>query len=145
MRKGPTIEDGTDTTIQENKRLIMRLIEEVWNNNNTELLDELLDPAYFDYTYVPGNREGFERTLALMQEAFPGHKTTIEEIVCEGDTVAICQTLSGTHTSAFRGMAARGKQFEVGGYRFYRVVNGLIVSHRGLIDLPSLLQQIEGK
>ncbi|MEO5954038.1 MAG: ester cyclase [Chloroflexia bacterium] len=142
MRNESMLENGTDMSVEKNKRIVMRLIDEVWNKNNLQVLDELLDPTYFDYSYVPGNREGFERTLAVMQEAFPGHRTTIEEIVGEGDTIAVCQTLSGTHGGTFRGMSASGKQFEVGGYRFYRVVNGKIVSHRGLIDLPSLLEQL---
>ncbi len=131
-----------DPTVEENKTLIMRLIEEVWNNYNIQALDYLLDPTYYDYSYTPSNREGFERTLVAMQQAFPGHRTTIEKIVGEGDTVAVCQTLSGTHTGSFRGIPASGKQIEVGGYRFFNVVNGRIVSHRALLDLPSLLQQI---
>ncbi len=129
-------------TVEENKALIARLIDEVWNNNDVQALDDLLDPGYYDYSYTPGNRDGFERTLAAMHEAFPGHQTTIEEIVGEGDTVAVCQTLRGTHAGSFRGIPASGKQIEIGGYRFFRITNGKIVSHRGLVDLPSLLSQI---
>jgi len=80
-----------------------------------------------------------------MQTAFPGHETTIEEIVGEGDTVAICLTLRGTHAGPFRGLPALGKPFAIGGYRFYKISNGKITSHRGLLDLPSLLQQIGTK
>ncbi len=78
----------------------------------------------------------------MMQEAFPDHKTIIEELVGEGDTIAICQTLRGTHIAPFRGFPASGKQIEIGGYRFFNVREGKIISHRGLIDLPALLQQI---
>lgn len=127
---------------EENKALVVRLIEEVWNKHNTQALDDLLDPAYYDYGYTPRNREGFELTLAVMQQAFPGHQTTIEEIVGEGDTVAVCQTLRGKHTGPFRNIPASGKQIEIGGYRFFKIANGKIISHRGLLDLPSLLQQI---
>lgn len=125
-----------------NKDVITRFITEIWNGNHLDALDTFLDPAYYDYTYEPRNREGLERALLLMQAAFPGHETLIEEIVGEGDTVAVCLTLRGTHTGPFRGLPASGKSFAIGGYRFYKVNNGKIVSHRGLIDLPSLLQQI---
>jgi steroid delta-isomerase-like uncharacterized protein len=77
-----------------------------------------------------------------MQTAFPGHETVIEEIVGEGDTVAAWLTLRGTHAGSFRGLSASGKPFAIGGYRFYKLSNGKITSHRGLIDLPGLLQQI---
>ena len=77
-----------------------------------------------------------------MQVAFPGHETIIEEIVGEGDTVAVCLTLRGTHSGPFRGLPASGRRFEIGGYRFYKIRDGKIASHRALLDLPGLLQQI---
>lgn len=126
-----------------NKEVITRFITEVWNKNNLAVLDELIDPAYYDYSYQPRNREGLERMLTMMQAVYPRHETIIEEIVAEGDTVAVCQTLRGKHTGLpFRGIPASGKEIEVGGYRFFAVKDGKITSHRGLIDLPSLLQQI---
>ncbi len=125
-----------------NTEMITRFITEVWNENRLDALDTFLDPAYYDYSYEPGNREGLEGALQLMQTAFPDHETIIEEIVGEGDTVGVCLTLRGTHTGPFRGVPASGKAFEIGGYRFYKINDGKITSHRGLIDLPSLLQQI---
>ena len=125
-----------------NKDVITRFIAEIWNGNNLNALDDLIDPTYYDYSYQPNNREGLERTLLMMQTAFPGHKTIIEEIVSEGDTVAVCQTLRGTHSGPFRGSLATGKYIEIGGYRFFKVKDGKIISHRALLDLPSLLQQI---
>ncbi|GHO45569.1 ester cyclase [Ktedonospora formicarum] len=126
-----------------NKDVITRFMAEVWNRNNLDVLDELLDPEYFDYTYEPRNREGLENALAFMNAAYPGHETSIEEVVEEGDMVAVCQTLRGTHSGiAVHGIPASGKSIEIGGYRFFKIVDGKIVSHRGLIDLPSMLQQI---
>jgi steroid delta-isomerase-like uncharacterized protein len=129
-------------SINANKDMITRFITEVWNGNKLAMLDEFLDPTYYDYTYEPRNREGLERALLLMQAAFPKHETIIEEIAAEDDTVAVCLTLRGMQAGSFRGLPASGKRFEIGGYRFYKVRDGKIISHRGLIDLPSLLQQI---
>ncbi len=128
--------------VNENKDVIIRFITEVWNGNNLAVLDDLIDRAYYDYSYQPSNREGLERTLQMMQTAFPGHETIIEEIVGEGETVAVCQTLRGTHTGQFRGLPVSGKHIEIGGYRFFQLRDGKIISHRALLDLPSLLQQI---
>lgn len=125
-----------------NKDVITRFITEIWNGNRLDALDAFLDPAYYDYTYEPRDREGLERALLLMQTAFPGHQTMIEEIVGEGDTVAVCLTLRGTHAGPFRGLPASGKPFAIGGYRFYKISDGKITSHRALLDLPNLLQQI---
>lgn len=126
-----------------NKDVIIRFITEVWNGSNLNRLDDLIDPAYYDYTYEPRNREGLERALMYMNAAYPGHESIIEEIVGEGDTVGVCLTIRGTHAGIpVRGIPASGKPFEIGAYRFFKVRDGKILSHRGLLDLPSLLQQI---
>ncbi|MDQ2902474.1 MAG: ester cyclase [Ktedonobacteraceae bacterium] len=129
-------------SINGNKDVVLRFINEFWNGNNPDVLNEILDPAYYDYSFEPRNREGLERTLAITSAAFPGHETIIQEIVGEGDTVAVCETFRGTHSGPFRGFPASGKHFEVGRYHFFEVKGGKITSQRGLIDLPSLLRQI---
>jgi len=92
-----------------------------FSRNYLDALDTFLDPTYYDYTYEPRNHEELERTLLLVQTAFPGHETLIEEIVGEGDTVAVCLTLRGTRSGPFRGLPASGKPFAIGGHRFYKV------------------------
>lgn len=126
----------------EKKDVVLRFIHEFWNGNNPQVLDEILDPAYYDYSSEPRNRQGLERLLVITNTAFPGHETIVEEMICEGDTVAVCETFRGTHSGPFRGFPASGKAFEVGRYRFFKVTGGKITSHRGLIDLPALLRQI---
>ena len=125
-----------------NKRMVTRYIMEFWNGKNAAVLDELLDPALQEYTYEPRKREGHESMLARMNDAFAGHETIIEEIIAEGDTVAVCQTLRVTQSGPFSGIPNTGKHAEIGGYRFFKLKDGKIVSHRALLDLSALLQQI---
>lgn len=127
---------------EENKALVLRFIEEVWNGRDAAALDHLLAPDYHDYSYEPRNRAGLENALALTTGAFPDHQTIVESIVAEGDAVAVCETFRGTQTGPFRGVPASGKPFAVGRYQFFTVADGAITAHRGLLDLPSLLQQI---
>jgi steroid delta-isomerase-like uncharacterized protein len=129
-------------SINTNKDVVRRFFKEFWNGNNPAVLDEILDPAYYDYSSEPRNREGLERLLTITNTAFPGHETIIEEIVGESDTVAVCETFRGTHAGPFRDFPASGKQFEVGRYHFFKFKDGKITSQRGLVDLPALLQQI---
>src|SRR5258708_14596644 len=72
-----------------NKDVITRFITEIWNGNHLDALAAFLDPAYYDYTYEPRNREGLERALLLMQTAFPGHETIIEAIRSESHPAAV--------------------------------------------------------
>jgi steroid delta-isomerase-like uncharacterized protein len=130
------------TALEANKALVRRFIEEVWNGRDMAALDQLLAPDYYDHSYMPRDRSGLEGALALTGRAFPDHETIIESIVAEGDTVAVCETFRGTHGGDFRGLPASGRQFAVGRYQFFTVAEGRITAHRGLLDLPSLLQQL---
>ncbi len=129
-------------SIETNKMVIKRYIKEVWNENKLAILDEVLDPAFYDYSNELHNREGLEQFLANVNVAFPGHETIIEEIIGEGDTIAVCETFRGTHSGPFRDIPVSDKSFEVGRYRFFQVKDGKITSHRAVIDLPALLRQI---
>src|SRR5260370_35803550 len=115
-----------------NTDVITRFITEIWNGNHLDALDAFLDPAYYDSTYEPRNREGLERALVLMQTAFPGHETMIEEIVGEGDTVAVCLTVRGTHAGPFRGLPGAGKPFAIAGYPLTKVRDGQDTPSTGL-------------
>lgn len=125
-----------------NKALVLRFIEEVWNGRDVAVLDRLLAPEFYSHSYEPRNRAGLEAVLTLTTNAFPDHETVVEAIVAEDDTVATCEIFRGTQTGPFRGLPASGKPFAVGRYQFFTLADGAIIAHRGLLDLPSLLQQI---
>lgn len=129
-------------SVEANTALVTRYIAAVWNGGKRAGLDEFLAPDYYDHSFEPRDRAGLERTLAITDAAFPGHRTIIESIVGEGDTVAVCETFRGVQTGPFRALPASGKPFEVARYRFFTVADGKIASHRGLLDLPALLRQL---
>ena len=45
---------------EEHKAVIRRLIEEFYNEDNQEVLDELVTPDVFNYSAVPEHKRGFE-------------------------------------------------------------------------------------
>ena len=52
-----------------------------------------------------------KRLIKELTAAFPDHHTKIEDLVAEGDRVAVRVTFSGTHEGDFRGMPATGRSF----------------------------------
>jgi len=49
---------------------------------------------------------------------------------------------TGTHTGEFKGVQATGRKVSYGSMTFLRIRDGKIVEHWGLLDMPTLLQQI---
>ena len=84
----------------ENKEAQRRIIDEVINRKNLDLADELfseghrLHPESFGVGRGP---EGMRQAFAGLHEEFPDIRVEIEDILAEGDTVAIRLTFRGTH------------------------------------------------
>ena len=55
---------GVALSIEENKALFRRIIEEVWNESNLGVVDELLSEDFVDHSWPPGvgsSREGLKQ------------------------------------------------------------------------------------
>src|SRR5215210_2060606 len=83
-------EEG-ETMSEENKNIIRRLYEEVWNQHNPEAADEFVAPDVFNRDMLPEYQhgiEGYKHLVSWMHTAFPDLHTDIENMIAEGDEVA---------------------------------------------------------
>lgn len=74
--------------------------------------------------------------------AFPDVQITIEEMIGEGDKVAILWTFHGTHRGPFQGIPATGKTVDWDGLDLYTFIDGKITSLTRKADSRNLLQQL---
>jgi predicted ester cyclase len=78
----------------------------------------------------------------MFRDAFPDVTVVIDELVADGDRVAVATTFTGTHEGELMGMAPTGKRVSVTGIDIVRVAGGRIVEHRGLTDIVGLMRQL---
>ena len=116
------------------------------NTADENLAQQLISPlAKF---HVPGQPEplqgpkGYLMIIAMMRSGFPDIQWTLEEMIAEGDKVAVRYTMQGTHQGEFFGFAATGKSILVQAINFYRLVDDQIVEEYGQPDMLGLLRQI---
>lgn len=135
---------STDHQTEKNKRVARRVPEELATNAELDLVEELYaedavehDP-FGDHSGRPTIRENMERVLS----AFPDISATVEDVVGEGDLVAMRVTLRGTHEGEFMGVEPTGREFEVGNAVFTRLEDGRIVERWVQPDTLGLLQQL---
>lgn len=131
-------------SVEENKALARRFVEEFWSSGNMAAADELI--AQDAMITLPGigqvdlaTLKGFAQTL---RGAFPDWYSTVEEMVGEGDTIAERWTGTGTHQGEFQGVAPTGRQVKVPGSVFYRIASGKIIEFRGLFDGLVMMRQL---
>jgi deazaflavin-dependent oxidoreductase (nitroreductase family) len=137
----PTGDDLMST--EDNKALVRRFYEE--GVHNPALFDELLAPTYV--LHLPGSLpiSGIELAKQLMvayTSAFPDLQLTTEDLVAEGDKVAIRNTWRGTHHGVFQGIAPTGKFVTFTGTDVFRLVGGRIAEQWADLDALGLMQQL---
>jgi steroid delta-isomerase-like uncharacterized protein len=131
---------------EENRVIVQRWIEEIWNKGNLAVADEIVAANYANYDPVgpmlePG-RSGFKKLVALYRTAFPDLQFTIEDIVAEGNKVVIRWKARGTHRADPMGIPATGREATTVGISINRIFNGEIVEHRTNWDVLGLMQQL---
>ena len=87
---------------------------------------------------------GFDQFETMIHSAFSNMSHPIEEIVGEGDNIAVRLKMEGTHTGDFMGVPASGKHFSVEGTAFLRLAEGKVAELWGIFDQVGLQQQIGG-
>ena len=108
---------------EENKALVRRFEEEVWNGRNPSLVDEFFAASHIFRAAgsPPLDREGHRQMIAHFQDAFPDGRNTSEELLAEGDKVVQRWTFRGTHQGAFQGIPPTGRQVTLTGISIWRV------------------------
>ena len=131
-------------SVEENKAVVSRFVEEFWSQGNTAAADELM--AADATIFLPGrgqvSKESFKAFAMAVRSAFPDWYSTPEELIAEDDRIGECWTGRGTHQGEFLGVPATGRQVAVPGFVFYRITSGKIAEFRGLFDGLNMLQQL---
>ena len=130
---------------EQNKAAARRFLEET-DKGNLDVIDELVSPDAVDHNPFPGQApgaEGVRQVFAMLKAAFPDMSQSIQDMVAEGDRVAIRSTLHGSHRGEFLGIPATGKQVALPGIDIIRFdEEGKMIEHWGLFDVPLLMQQL---
>jgi steroid delta-isomerase-like uncharacterized protein len=127
-----------------NRALARRFVEEVWNNKKPEMISLFVTQDYtrFSPSGVLRGAEGLRQEYDTYVSAFPDTHLQIEDVVCEGDRVALRFTAAGTQTGQLMGVAASGKPVRVECTTMLRIADGKVAEERVVWDTLSLMQQI---
>ena len=86
--------------------------------------------------------EGYKQVVTLYRTAFPDAHFTIEEMVVEGDSIALLWTFRGTHKGDLMGITPTGKSITNPGITISHFANGKIVEERAIWDERHLYQEL---
>src|SRR5581483_1807290 len=128
------------------KEISRRIFEEIWNQRRLEVAEELIATTHVNHDpqspSLPAGVEGYKQLVRHYVTAFPDLHFTIDDQVCEGDTVAVRYTATGTHTGEFPGVPVTGRRISVTGMTVGKIKGGKLIESWGNWDTLGLLQQL---
>jgi predicted ester cyclase len=128
-----------------NKRIVTEYLEKVVNTGNVELIPQFVSS---DYVEVYNNKrynigiEGAREHITGVRTTYPDLKLSIDLQIEEGEWVATCYTMRGTHTGIWMGIRPTGQKIEVTGVNIDKVIDNKIVEHGGAANMFEGLLEI---
>jgi predicted ester cyclase len=133
-----------DTSAEQNKAVVLRYIEEVWNQHDLDAIDGLVSPGYVNHAASTAEyrRGGARHIWEWLLSVFPDHRFDVEDAADDADTVAVRGTMVGTHEGELMGIAPMGKRVPAQQSHWFRVEEGKLVEHWAVRDDLGMLQQL---
>lgn len=128
---------------QENKERVQRGLEEIWNQGDWSVSGELYAPGLTIHAPAdpePLDLEWFHQTHTMLHTALPDFHVTVEDLIAEGDRVAVRWTLSGTQNGPYFGFPPTGKRLTMQTMEIFRFSEGRL---RELWVLPDALGALQ--
>lgn len=133
---------------EENKELVRRWFEEVWNKGRADAIEEMFDENGIAHGLsddpskpITGPRD-YRPFYTIFRQAFPNLKIVVEDMVAEGDKVAARCSVRGKHEGDFMGRTATQSPVEFTGITIVRIDKGKIVEAWNNFDFMTMYRQV---
>ncbi|MBX0322600.1 ester cyclase [Halomicroarcula sp. F13] len=130
--------------LDEEKRIARQFPEEVATGGDLDLVDDICTADVVDHSPLGeiAGREDLKAQIRGIRESFEDFTASVEDIVAEGDTVAMRVHLSGRHVGEFMGVPATDRDVEIENMVFTRFEGGQIAERWVQPDMLGLMQQV---
>ncbi len=130
-------------SVDQNKAIVRRFLDEAWNQSNPLIADEVISPGYVLHgsSQSPGP-EGVKQLMAAFRAAFTEIQSEFEDVFGEGDRVAVRWSTRAVHCGDFMGIEPSGQAVNYSGIDIFRLEKGQIVERWSSSDNLGMLQQL---
>jgi steroid delta-isomerase-like uncharacterized protein len=139
---------GIMSEAEDNKALVRRWFDEVWNKGRADAIDEMFarDGIAHGLSDDPASPlrgpKGFLPFHAQFREAFPDIVVVVEDQIAEGDKVAVRCSVHGKHAGDSLGFKATQAPVEFTGMTIVRIKDSKIVEAWNNFDFMKMYRQL---
>ena len=146
-----TIQYAECQSTVENKKVVLRYIEEVVNQRKLDLMKEVFADNFIRHDLMYSTEKVItvaeqQQGISNLFKAFPDIYYVVGDIMAEGDKVVMRASWSATHKGTFMGIEPSGKRVDyLSEIFFFRLENGKIVERWVQFDLYNLFKMLKGE
>lgn len=119
--------------IEENKKLIRDYFKAISGVDKTmEIMDKFISNKDFD----------LKNHIIAFEKAVPRYELIIDDLVAEGDKVAVRFRIKGKHLGEFFGQPGSGNDLDFPNMIIYQIKNRMVVDHWYMPDTYTMMQQM---
>jgi steroid delta-isomerase-like uncharacterized protein len=127
----------------DNKAVSTRLIEEVFNQGDYDVVDNLVAEDFVAHVGAAQyGREAFSEMIRSYRNAFPDYHCVISDQIAESDQVATRWTFKGTQDGQLMDLPPSGKRVTVTGVAIDRIADGKLVESWLEMDAQRMLHDL---
>lgn len=138
-------------TRTETRALIERL-HEIWNTGDLAAIPDVFAsdfvahmPKGWGKTDSRDGHDGIGRAIARLRSGFPDWHEHVEDVVIDGDKVAVRYFSTGTHLGNFEGRPPTGRRLRVDELSIFRIANGRVAEQWCINDDLAYGKQLRGE
>jgi steroid delta-isomerase-like uncharacterized protein len=131
---------------EDNKALVRRFVDEVFEGLQVQAVDELVADDFVSHTWPSPTGDGkadLKQATERVASALSDIDFSIDDMIAEGDRVAVRLTASATQTGEFMKMPPTGKRYTISEIHIFRVSNGQIAEHWHQLDAMGMISQLK--
>ena len=125
-----------------NKQVVLQYVE-AFNRGDLDALGKLFAPDALIYGVLGWG--GLDKAMPIWQELHESFETTlqVEDIIAEGEVVAVRYVEHGKSLKSFRGHSATGKSYEITAMEWFIIRDNHIYRRWGARDSATQFRQME--
>lgn len=131
---------------ESNKEVVRKLFDRLFSKGDRSVIEEVIAPdCTFHHpgmTTNPLGPAGLEHIADIFFTAFPDLRASMDEMVAEGDSIAVRWTSTGTHEGELMGIAPTGRKVEFTGMNLFHLKDGKISEWWSSTDELGIMRQI---
>jgi predicted ester cyclase len=99
-------------------------------------------PRALQDQYIADSDEELKGHIIFFEASFPHYEVIADDMIAEGDKVAVLARFRGAHKGELLGIAPTGKEVDVPFAITYRLAGGKIAQHWMSLDRMALMEQL---